>query len=283
MTLLRTIPRDRRDVLGEGLLWSAREEAIYWTDILGRRVNRLRLRDDRVDSWKMPGTIGWVIEREDRVGFVAGLDRRIVALTLEPVRVEALADPDRKGNRLNDAKADAAGRIWAGTMPLDGASPAGALYRFDPDGTTTRVDDGYCIANGPAISADGRTLFHTDSGRRVVYRFSVGDDGALGKREIFVAFENDWGVPDGMTLDADGGLWIACWGAGCVTRFTPDGRRDRSIALPASQITNCTFAGAELDRMFVTSASDDVDEPDGGALFEVDPGCRGTATHRYRG
>ena len=281
--LRRTISRDRCDVLGEGLMWSARENAVYWTDILGHRVNRLALADDRVDSWEVPGTIGWIVEREEQAGFVAGLDRRIVALLLDPVRVETLADPDRDGNRMNDAVADAAGRIWAGTMPLDGGTPAGALYRVDPDRTTTCVDSCYRIANGPAITPDGRTLFHTDSGLGVVYRFAIDVDGSLGARETFIQFEQGWGDPDGMTLDADGGLWVACWGAGCVTRFTPDGRRDRSIALPASQITNCTFAGAALDRMFVTSASDGVDEPDGGALFEVDPGCRGTATHRYRG
>lgn len=280
---IRTIPRDRRDVLGEGLMWSARENAVYWTDILGRRVNRLRLADDRVDSWEMPGTIGWIIEREDAPGFVAGLDRRIVALTLDPFTIDTIADPDRAGNRMNDAKADAAGRIWAGTMALDGAQPTGAFYRLDTDGTIARVDDGYRIANGPAISPDGGTLFHTDSARRTVYRFAVGEDGSLGARETFLRFEDGWGHPDGMTLDADGGLWIACWGAGCVTRFTPAGERDRSIALPASQISNCIFAGAALDRMFVTSASDGVDEADAGALFEVDPGCIGTPTRRYRG
>ena len=168
-------------------------------------------------------------------------------------------------------------------MPMDGASPAGALHRLDPNGTTARVDNGYRIANGPAIAADGRTLFHTDSGLRTVYRFAVADDGSLGEREVFIRFEDGWGDPDGMTLDAEGGLWVACWGAGCVTRFTPDGRRDRSLALPASQVTNCTFAGADLDRMFVTSATEGVDEPDAGALFEVDPGCRGLPTHTYRG
>jgi sugar lactone lactonase YvrE len=281
--LLRTIPRDRRDMLGEGLLWSAREDAVYWTDILGRRVNRLLLADDRVDSWEVPGTIGWVIEREDQPGFIAGLDRQIVALTLDPVTVEMLADPDRDGNRMNDAKADPAGRIWAGTMSMDGEGASGAFYRLDTDRTATRVDDGYRIANGPAISADGRTLFHTDSGLRMVYRFAVDERGMLGPREAFVRFEDGWGDPDGMTLDAEGGLWVACWGAGCVTRFTPEGKRDRSIELPASQITNCVFAGAGLDRMFVTSAADGVDEPLGGALFEVDPGCRGAPTHRYRG
>ena len=101
-----------------------------------------------------------------------------------------------------------------------------------------------------------------------------------------MVFEDGWGSPDGMTLDADGGLWVACWGASCVTRLTADGKRDRSISLPASQITNLTFAGPDLDRMFVTSAADGVEdvEPDAGALFEImDHGSRGLPTHRYAG
>ncbi|MDQ2763223.1 MAG: SMP-30/gluconolactonase/LRE family protein, partial [Pseudomonadota bacterium] len=106
--LPREILRDRRDQLGEGLLWSEREQAVFWTDILGQRVNRLRLDDDRVDSWAMPETIGWIIEREDGPGFIAGLGGRIVTLRLDPLMITPLADPDRAGNRMNDAKADCA-------------------------------------------------------------------------------------------------------------------------------------------------------------------------------
>lgn len=282
---VRVIGRDRRDQLGEGLLWSDRDGAVYWVDILGRRVSRLTLADDRVESWSMPDTIGWLIEREDRPGFIAGLGRRFVGLTLDPLTVEPIADPepDRTGNRCNDAKADRAGRIWAGTMPRDGATPDGAFYRLDPDGVAARVDDGYRIANGPAIAADGRSLFHTDTGAATIYRFEVRDDGSLGPRAPHIVFDPAWGSPDGMTLDADGGLWVACWGAAQVLRFTPEGHVDRAIALPASQITNVCFAGAALDRMFVTSAADGVDEAQAGALFEVEPGCRGLPAMRYAG
>lgn len=281
---VRVIPRERRDRLGEGLLWSSREQAVYWVDILGQRVNRLDLATDAVASWAMPETIGWLIERE-KGDFVAGLGRAFVRLALDPLAIEPLAapEPERTANRFNDAKADGAGRIWAGSMPFAADRPTGALYRLDPDGTAERVDDGYTIANGPAIAADGRSLFHTDTAERTIYRFKLDDQGRLGPREPFILFQDGWGNPDGMTLDADGGLWVACWGAGRVTRFTSEGRPDRSILLPASQITNVTFAGDALDRMFVTSAAEDSDEPLGGALFEVEPGCRGLPTLRYAG
>jgi D-xylonolactonase len=281
---MRVVPRDRVDRLGEGLCWSAREQAVYWTDILGRCVNRLRLEDGRVDSWAMPDMIGWIIEREQG-GFVAGLGRRIVALTLDPLSIETIADPEpeRDGNRMNDAFATPAGAIWAGTMPHSADRPTGALYRLDPDGTLVHADDGYSISNGPVLSPDGAWLYHTDSLPGLIYRFAVAADGSLGRRELFIAFEDAWGKPDGMAIDAEGGLWVACWSAGCITRFTPDGARDRSIAVPASRVTNCIFAGDALDRMFVTSAAEGVDEPLGGALFEIDPGCTGMPQARYAG
>lgn len=285
MTAIRVIERPRADRLGEGPLWSPRENALYWVDILGHRLNRLALADGAIEEWDMPEPIGWVIERTAAPGFIAGFRSGFAELALDPLAIKPIAnpEPDRPGNRMNDAKADPAGRIWAGTMPFDGGGESGAFYRLDPDRRVTRVEDGYRVANGPAISADGRTLYHTDSGRGRVFRFAIEADGSLGPRETFLQFPKDWGSPDGMTIDAEGGLWIAHWGGSRVSRFTPDGALDRSIALPASQITSCAFAGEKLDRMFVTSAADGVDEPHGGALFEVDPGVTGLAPCTFGG
>ena len=284
-SLVRVIPRDRRDILGEGPLWSPRAQTLFWVDILGKRVNRLRLADDQVSSWELPETIGWLVERETAPGFVAGIGRRFAALTLDPLSIETIAAPEeeRDGNRFNDAKADSQGQIWAGSMDFGCERPTGSFYRLDPDGTATRVDDGYTIANGPAIAPDGSFLLHTDTALRTIFRYTIHDDGTLGPRAPHIVFEKAWGNPDGMTFDAEGGLWVACWGGSCVARFDVAGRRERSIALPASQITSCAFAGDRLDRMFVTSAADGVDEEHGGALFEVDPGCTGLAPHRFAG
>ena len=282
MDRVRIIARDRRDTLGEGLLWSGREQAVFWVDILERRVQRLALTDDAVTAWELPDVVGWLIERE-RGGFVAGIGRAFAALTLDPLTIEPIAEPERErdGNRFNDAKADAAGRIWAGSMPFACDRPSGSFYRLDPNGIATRVDDGYTIANGPAIG-DG-FLLHTDTALRTIFRYPVHDDGTLGPRAPFIAFEDGWGNPDGMTFDAEGHLWVACWGGACVARFDPAGRRERIIDLPASQITNVAFAGDALDRMFVTSAAEGCTEEHAGALFEVDPGCRGVAPYRFKG
>lgn len=278
MTNWSIVARARHDQLGEGVTWVAAENAVYWVDILGQRVNRLDLGDHSVREWTIPEMIGWLVPCRTGGGFIAGLKSGFHRLTLDPFALERIGapEPDLPFNRMNDACPDPQGRIWAGTMSMDGSRADGALYRLDPDGTWTAVDRPYRIANGPAVSPDGRWLYHTDSALGLVYRFAK-DGGTLGARETFITFPEEWGSPDGMTVDAQGGIWIAHWGAGCVSRFSPDGVRERSIELPASQITRPCFAGPKLDRMFVTSAADGVDEPHAGALFEIDPGCTGVA------
>lgn len=276
---------ERRDILGEGIVFDRRHCALYWVDIIGQRVNRYDLSTGAYAEWPVPELIGWLLPRAAAPGFIAGLKSGFHALTLEPFDLTPIAapEPDMPGNRMNDACVDPEGRIWAGTMTMEGVRADGALYRLDPDLSWSRLDAPYCIANGPAISADARWLYHTDSAAGEVYRFARREDGTLGPRELFINFLPEWGAPDGMTVDADGGLWIAHWGGGCVSRFTPDGQRERWIGLPASQITKPCFAGSGLDRMFVTSASDGVDEALAGSVFEVDPGCAGLPLQCFGG
>ncbi len=279
---------ETRDQLGEGLFWSEREQALYWTDILAPALNCLTLVDGTIERWDMPEMIGWVLGRRDGEGLIAGLQSGFAQLHIEGKRVDLhhLADPEPHlpGNRLNDAKADAAGRIWAGSMPVSADRPTGNLHCLKPDGTLCCLDEGYIVANGPAFSPDGRWLYHTDTGLGLIYRFRLEDDGRITGREVFIRFRREWGKPDGMTVDAEGGLWVAHWGGARVSRFSPQGELERSITLPATQITNVCFAGPEFDRMFVTSAADKRPfEPWAGALFEVDAGVRGLAPHLYAG
>jgi sugar lactone lactonase YvrE len=282
---MRIIPRDRTDRLGEGPLWVAHENALYWVDVLGQRLNRLSLDDESITDWVMPEMIGWVIPRRQRPGFIAGLKSGIFELRLDPLRVTPLVapEPTMPLNRMNDAKADARGRVFAGTMPIACDTPTGSLYRFDPDGSMALIDSDYTVTNGPAFSPDGAWMYHTDSVIRQIYRFAILPDGSLGPRELFRQFARDEGHPDGMTFDRDGGLWVACWGAGCVVRLLPDASIDMRIDVAASQASSCTFAGAGLDRMFVTSSGDGVDEPQGGALFEVTTGRTGFLPDKFAG
>ena len=277
---------DIRCELGEGPLWSVRENAVYWVDILGAKLHRLSLADNRVDSWAMPEKIGWVVERRDEPGFIAGLQSGFHVVTLSPFECTALVDPEpeQPGNRLNDAKVDHLGRIWAGTMDCDIREATGSLYCLDPQLGVTRQDYGYLVTNGPAFDAVRRCCYHNDTGRGIVYRFDMGPAGDLCNKREFIRFPREWGLPDGMTVDAEGGLWIAHWDGGRVTRFLPDGEADRSVALPVSRVTSCTFGGEKLDRLLVTTAAQDRhDEPQAGMLFELDPGVSGLPPHRFAG
>lgn len=228
--------------------------------------------------------VGWIIECRSSDQFVVGLRTGFAELRLEPLQVTPLASPEpaHKRMRLNDAKADRRGSIFAGTMPIAADKPAGNLYRLDPDGVIVLLDSGYTIPNGPAFSSDGRLLYHTDSACGLIFRFSVNEDGTLGPRSVFLEFPPTWGKPDGMTVDAEDHLWVAQWGASCVSRFAPTGERIDTVVLPTPQISSCAFGGAALRRLFVTSAAvGRPEDPLAGALFEVDVGVHGSAPHTF--
>lgn len=285
MSEWKRIDRDVRDTLGEGTLWSARENAVYWVDIRAPALNRLSLTDGGIRRWPMPEPLGWVVERRGG-GFVAGFQSGFARLTLDPVAIDPIGDPEPHlpGNRMNDGKADADGRIWCGTMDMAEEQDSGSFYRLDPDGRWTVMDTGYLVPNGPAFSPCGGWLYHTDSARRTVYRFSRTDGGGLASRQPFILFSEEEGYPDGMTADSQGHLWIAHWGGARISRFTPEGKLDRVIPLPARQVTNITFAGPKLDRMFVTSAAFNLPESEyDGALFEVDAGVTGLPASLFAG
>lgn len=275
-----------RTVLGEGPVWVPRLDTLLFVDIDASRLLSWRRGDGRKQEWSLPEACCWLIERADGDGFLGGLRSRIVHLRVDdagPRVVSEWARPEAHlpGNRFNDAKADAQGRVWAGTMDNAEKAVSGSLYRIDGR-ELRRVDHPYGIANGPAFSPDGRTLYHTDTAARTIYAFDCSPAGELGARRVHLRFEGDEGYPDGMCCDADGGLWVAHFGGARVSRFTPEGRLDRRIALPASQVTSCAFGGEGLDEMYVTTAARGRDdEPLAGALFRLRPGVRGLPPGRF--
>lgn len=285
----RVIAREQRDELGEGPVWSAQHNAIFWVDILAHFLYRYSLADSAVQRWSLPERIGWVVERRNKPGFIAGLQSGFYELDLEPFALRAIVNPEPQhpGNRLNDAKADQQGRIWAGTMDAAIVESSGALYCLYPELKVRRVDEGYKVTNGPTFSPDQKVMYHTDSGPGTVYRFDLSPEGELSNKQVWLQFTGDMGSPDGMTTDAEGYVWIAHWGGSRVSRWSPDAKLDREIRLPAPQITSVTFAGAGLDRMFVTSAAKGLDrskETFAGCLFEVDAGgVRGLPTGLFAG
>ena len=165
----------------------------------------------------------------------------------------------------------------------------GTLYRLRPDRSCEAVDSGYKVTNGPAFSPDGRTLYHTNSARQLIYAFALGEDGSVGERRELARFGEGDGYPDGMTVDSEGCLWVAFWDGWCVRRLSPDGERLREIALPVQRPTSCAFGGAGLDRLYVTSASIGLDaaalamQPCAGGLLLLEPGVTGIAAVPFAG
>jgi sugar lactone lactonase YvrE len=218
-----------------------------------------------------------------RGGFIAGTDRGIALVDLDQDRFEVVASPEQHlpHNRFNDGKVDRQGRFLAGTMDDREKGSAGALYRIDPDRTCTAIDGGYGITNGPAFSPDGARMYHSDTLRQVTYAFDLDAAGEATNRRVFVQFGAGDGHPDGMTVDAEGCLWIALWGGWCVRRFSPDGDLLRTVEMPVEQPSSCAFGGPGLDRLYVTSATKGLDQtalamqPNAGGLFMLIPGVRG--------
>jgi len=245
-------------LLGEGPLWHAQSKRFFFVDIHGCAVHAWTPSTDLRQSWNMPERVGWLIPRKDGDGFMAGFQSGIVRLWLEPsVRWEPVAQPHagQPSVRLNDAKADAHGRIWAGSMDNDDPGRRnGQLARLNADGSCEVVEQDIYIANGPAIAADASWMLHTDSFLNTVYRYRMDAQGKVTEKTIWRVFTDAEGTPDGMTLDAAGNVWIAFWGGACIRRFTPESECLQSIAMPATQITSISFGGDDLKTMLVTSA-----------------------------
>ncbi|WP_426751646.1 SMP-30/gluconolactonase/LRE family protein [Myxococcus sp. Y35] len=279
-----------RAELGEGALWVPSQGALYWLDIKGRKVHRLALEGGARESWETPLRMTALAPRRQG-GFIAGTERGLAFYEPRSGRLERLLnpEPERPHNRCNDGKVDLAGRFWVGTMDDHEEAPTGALYRFDAQGHLARFDDGYTVTNGPAFSPDGRTLYVNDSPQRVTYAFDMSADGVPGGRRVLLRFEEPHGFPDGITVDAEGGLWIAFYAGGCVRHFSPEGEWLAEYRLPAAKTTSVAFGGKGLDRLFVTTARDGLDaealaaQPLAGGLFELSPGVRGVEPVPYAG
>lgn len=268
--------------LGEGLHWDAVAQCLWGVDIHGCTVWRWTLDAPEVQQWHVGQRVGWVlpVARSHPPQCLLGLQGGVaLASASNPAAFAWVQQPfvGAPHMRLNDAKADTTGVVWCGSLNNDDESqPLGCLYRLGADGSWQTVDSGYTVANGPAMDATQTVLMHTDSGRRTIYRFDLdAAAGTLHNKRVWKVFAEAEGYPDGMCFDAEGALWVAHWGAGCISRFALDGRLLVRVALPTSHITNVCFAGPGLDRLFVTSAQAGLSaqqlasQPLAGRVFEV--------------
>ncbi|MFI6104799.1 SMP-30/gluconolactonase/LRE family protein [Streptomyces sp. NPDC051310] len=246
--------------LGEGPTWDAARGRLVWVDILGARVHTydpgsgrrtVMATEQHVGAAKPRAAGGLVVNLRDGIGLYDA-DGTFRWLLRSPV----------SGRRGNDAAVAPDGSLWAGTMRYDEANGGGTLTRIAPDGSAAPVFPDVSVSNGTAWSPDGTRMYYIDSPTRRIDVCRVGPDGhrVLDRRPL-VAVEPAAGLPDGLTVDADGCLWVALWDGGRIRRYTPDGELDRTVELPVRRPTSCAFGGPGLRDLYVTTARTGLPRP----------------------
>jgi len=290
-TAVASLALDVRAELGEGPVWDPVARCLYFVDILRGHVHWYDPATNTSRIHQIGCMVGAVApaERGDLIlavqhGF-ARLDPTTGAMT-----IVADVDAGQSHLRMNDGKCDAAGRFWAGTMALDERPGAGSLYRLDADGRVHTMVRGVTISNGLDWSADGRLMYYVDSPTHSIDVFDFdAATGAIANRRTVVRVPPEEGIPDGLTLDTDGCIWVALWGGGAVHRYTPDGTRDCVLRVGARYTTSCIFGGSDLRDLYITSSilgmspDERAAQPEAGGLFRARPGPKGRPANRFTG
>jgi sugar lactone lactonase YvrE/DNA-binding NarL/FixJ family response regulator len=275
--------------LGEGPRWDEVSATLLWVDIPGRSVHRYDPATGHDEVQQVSDVVSLAVPRR-RGGVVVGLPDGLHLLNgKQSLRLVAI-EPERPDTRTNDGACDAAGRLWVGTMALDERSPVGALYRVDPDHSVTTILTGTTISNGLGWSPSGTSFYFIDSPthRVDVFDFDVAT-GTLENRRPFAAVKVKGAVPDGLTVDAEGGVWAALHGGWGLNRYSPDGELVAEVRLPVAKVTSCCFGGPELRDLYVTTRRDGLSDaevarqPLSGALLRLDVGVAGLPTDAFAG
>ncbi|MCP4639865.1 MAG: SMP-30/gluconolactonase/LRE family protein [bacterium] len=269
---------------GEGPMWHPEEKRVYWVDIPRGRLFRFD---------PSSGAHEQLFEGDDLGGFTIQTDGSLLLFMAkgavkrwcEGAWDTVLEDiPAERETRFNDVIADPGGRVFCGTMPTK--DRPGRLYRIDPDGALSLVLEGIGCSNGIGFTPDRKQMYYTDSPKRAIYLFDYDEaTGAIANQRVFVKLPDDGGVPDGMTVDAEGFVWSAIWDGSCLIRFAPDGAEERRIEFPAKKVSSVTFGGPDYSDMYVTTAGgDNKDEngPGAGGLFRLSLGIKGVPEFRSR-
>ena len=275
---------DYRNVVGEGPLWHPAEKKLYWVDIMTGRIMRYDpVSGEHCQFFEGPIVGGFTMQADG--SFLLFLEGPAVA-ELRDGELHYLIDrlPEEKDYRFNDVIADPAGRVFCGTMPTD-TRPA-KLYRLDPDGSLTVVLDNIGLSNGLGFTLDRNRMYYTDSFARKIYIFDYDESTSeISNQRVFVETPEGQGIPDGMTVDADGYVWSARADGSALFRYTTDGVQERSIPFPAKKVSSVSFGGPDMDEIYVTTIGGDnkADEgPGAGALFRLKLGIKGVPDFHSR-
>ncbi len=278
---------DEKCTLGEGPFWH--DGNLWWVDIDHGRLYRGDVETGKSRHWELDEPVGVVVPIVDSEAFLAGCQKGLYRLTLNGDKAvkELLVDPepDRAENRFNDGKCDPTGRFWAGTMDTSKPRTVGgaSFYRFDPDGTYRTILDSVTVSNGLDWSPDGKRMYYIDSHHPRVDIFDYdAQSAAVSNRRTFIEPSDMSGHPDGMTLDADGNLWVAFWGGGAVRQFNAEnGELMTEIVVP-SCTTSCCFGGENYETLFITTAKIGMSDEEqrthpesAGCVFACNPGVNG--------
>ena len=271
--------------LGEGPLWSAGDKVLWFVDIKKKKLHRFDPATGKGTSFDTPASPGFLAHKRGG-GFIVGMKTGLAHFdpktgAVHPVRA---VEPHKPGNRLNDGTVDPKGRLWFGSMDDSETAPSGTLFCLDASGLSER-DPGYVITNGPAFSPDGRTLYHTDTLKKIIYAFDVDDAGEIANKRVFVKIEDGAGYPDGPTVDAEGCIWTGLFAGWSVRRYSPRGERLATVRLPCANVTKIAFGGPDLRDVYVTTAWKGLDasareaQPLAGGLFRFRSEVPGLRAH----
>ncbi len=266
--------------LGECPVWNGDEKSLFWTDIHGSILYRYLPDTGRIASQEMPDRLASFGFRQNR-GVIGAFASGVALFDLPQMQLTwltRLGDTDSR-LRYNDGKTAPDGSFFVGTMDESCTEPLGGLWRLGTTGAPTLVVPDVCISNSLAWSPDCRTLYFTDSVTRRIDRYAFDPiDGSIGSRELHADLSDQCGVPDGSTVDREGGLWTALHGGSCLVRTLPDGSVDRMLSLPVKQPTCCTFGGEGLSTLYVTSAAENLPADPAaadGRLLRIETGFSG--------
>ncbi|XP_073318808.1 regucalcin [Pagrus major] len=285
-------------LVGEGPVWEESDQTLLFVDIVGQKIHRWSSTTNQIQSVETADTVGFAVPRRSG-GYVAGVGRSVVAVDWSTQTMSSLAevDEDKPNNRLNDGKVDPFGRLLAGTMgkevrPAENQRQQGSLFSVTSDLTVTKHLDQVDISNGLDWSLDQRTFYYIDSLSLTVDAFDYDSNtGWIGNRRVVYRMEEGEGLPDGMTLDIEGRLWVACYNGGRVINIDPaTGVRLQTVPLPVMKTTSCCFGGPDYSDLYVTSASLGLDQserrlqPLAGDIFRVTGlGVKGRPSNSFSG
>lgn len=271
---------------GEGPVWDEQTGRLLWVDLLHGDVLSLDPADGTTDRRHVGRVAGCVVPRAIG-GLVVAVERGFAFVDDHETMIQVLPDLwEDPSVRMNDGACDPQGRFLAGSMAYDSSPGQGTLFCLDVDLSTHVVRTGVTISNGLGWSPDGATAYHVDSPTRRIDAFTYdGTSGAFGEQHLHAQLTDGPGMPDGLTVDSEGGVWVALWDGGAVHRYTAKGELDAVVELPVTRPTSCAFGGPRLDVLYVTTSALDLAEPSSsaGALFAVEPGVTGLPTTRFAG